>query len=247
MVLCYVDDIMVISHVPERTIAGIKGVFKLKGDKAAPPDMYLGVTLEKKRNENGTECWTMSPQMYVDAAVRNVEEKLAKEGVKLPSHCPTPMTGDYHPNDDGSPELLAAGLQYYQEQIGVLRWAVEIGRLDILLEVALLSTHLALPRQGHLEQVYHVVAYMKQGPRRRLFLDPDHPILGEDRFVKYDWTDFYKYAEEPLPPNMPDALGNPVTTSCFVDSDHAGDKVTRPSQTGILIFLTRAPVISYSK
>jgi hypothetical protein len=176
-----------------------------------------------------------------------VEEKLAKEGLLLPTKCSTPMTGTYHPSEDTSPELSAAGLQYYQEQIGVLRWAVEIGRLDILLEVALLSSHLALPRQGHLEQVYHVFGYMKQSARRRLYLDPDQPIISEERFTKYDWEDFYKYAEEPIPPNMPKPRGRSMSTHCFVDSDHAGDKVTRRSQTGILIFLNRAPVIAYSK
>ena len=209
--------------------------------------MYLGVTLEKRKNSEGTQCWTMSPQMYVDAAVRNVEERLAKDGLRLPSKCITPMSGDYHPSEDTSPELSARGLKYYQELIGVLRWAVEIGRLDILLEVAFLSSHLALPRKGHLEQVYHIFAYKKQAPRRRLYLDPDHPIISEERFVKYDWTDFYRYASEPLPPNMPEPRGRPVSTHCFVDSDHAGDKVTRRSQTGILIFLNRAPVIVYSK
>ncbi len=44
------------------------------------------------------------------------------------------------------------GLQFYQEIIGSLRWAVELGRVDILLEVSLISKHLALPREGHLEQ-----------------------------------------------------------------------------------------------
>ena len=38
-----------------------------------------------------------------------------------------------------------------------------------------------------------------------------------------------------------------VLTHCFVDSDHAGDKVTRQSQTGILIFVNRAPILWYSK
>ena len=33
----------------------------------------------------------------------------------------------------------------------------------------------------------------------------------------------------------------------FVDADHAGDRVTRHSQTGILDFLNRAPIIWYSK
>jgi hypothetical protein len=77
MVLACVDDVMVISETPSRTIDGIKGVFKLKGNAAAPPDMCLGVTLELKTNSQGTKCWTMSPEKYVDASVKNVEEKLA--------------------------------------------------------------------------------------------------------------------------------------------------------------------------
>jgi hypothetical protein len=247
MVLCYVDDVMVISHQPGKTIDGLQKVFKLKGDKAEAPDMYLGVGLEKKENSNGTKCWTMSPQKYVDASVKNVEDKLAKDGLRLPSKCITPLQSSYHPSEDVSPELNSDGLKIYQELIGVLRWAIEIGRLDILLEVALLSSHLALPRKGHLEQVYHIFGYLKQSPRRRLYLDPDYPIISEERFAKYDWTDFYKYAEEPIPSNMPIPRGRLMSTHCFVDSDHAGDKVTRRSQTGILIFCNRAPVIAYSK
>ena len=145
MVLVYVDDVMVISHIPSHTIDGIKAVFTLKGGKASPPDMYLGVTIESKKNAVGTKCWTMSPEKYVNASVKNVEDALAKEGKKLPNSCPTPMQGTYpHPSEDTSAELNAEGLGLYQELIGVLRWAVEIGRLDILLEVALLSSHLAL-------------------------------------------------------------------------------------------------------
>jgi hypothetical protein len=88
MVLCYVDDVMVISHIPERTIEGIQATFKLKGDKAGPPDMYLGALLEQKVNADGTKCWTQSPEKYVRAAIENVEKKI---GV-LPygkSQCPT--------------------------------------------------------------------------------------------------------------------------------------------------------------
>ena len=81
--LCYVDDVMVISHLPSRTISGIQRVFKLKGDGANPPDMYLGVTLEKKPNSQGTPCWSMSSEKYVAASVVNVEEKLNKGGQKL--------------------------------------------------------------------------------------------------------------------------------------------------------------------
>jgi hypothetical protein len=247
MVLVYVDDVMAIGHNPGKTIEGIASVFKLKGGKAEPPDMYLGVSLELKTNSVGTKCWSISPEKYVAASVRNTEEKLAKEGQRLPSKCPTPMRSDYHPSDDTTQELTADGVKLYQEYIGVLRWAVEIGRLDILLEVSLLSSHLALPRRGHLEQVYHIFGYLKHSPRRRLYMDPDYPAIQEDRFVKYDWTDFYKYATDPIPPKMPEPRGRAMTVHCFVDSDHAGDKVTRRSQTGILIFCNRAPIIAYSK
>ena len=64
---------------------------------------------------------------------------------------------------------------------------------------------------------------------------------------EYDWYNFYQDAKEQLPSDMPPLRGRLVSTHCFVDSDHTGDKVTRRSQTGILIFLNRAPIIWYSK
>jgi Reverse transcriptase (RNA-dependent DNA polymerase) len=42
MVLCYVDDILVVSQKPFDTMDELKGTFKLKGDKVEAPDMYLG-------------------------------------------------------------------------------------------------------------------------------------------------------------------------------------------------------------
>ena len=47
--------------------------------------------------------------------------------------------------------------------------------------------------------------------------------------------------------DMPEARGNKVGTQCFVDVSHAVDKVTRRSQTSILIFMNKAPIIFYSK
>ena len=77
--------------------------------------------------------------------------------------------------------------------------------------------------------------------------DPQHPDVDESRFVKCDWQDFYRGAKEPIPRDMPEARGNVVSTHCFVDTDHAGNCVTRRSQTGILLFVNRAPVVWYTK
>ena len=247
MILCYVDDVISISHSPIDAIEGIKRTFTLKGDKAEEPEMYLGGNVARAETASGTQCWTLSSEKYVKTAVANVEEKLAKSRLKLPSKCAMPFVTGYHPSEDTSKELDAEGMRYYQELIGVLRWAIELGRVDILLEVSLLSSHLALPRSGHLQQVYHIFGYLKHSPRRRLFFDPDHPQISQDRFQKFDWVDFYKDAEEEIPMDAPEPRGREVGIHCFVDASHASDKVTRRSQTGILIFVNKAPVIFYSK
>jgi hypothetical protein len=135
----------------------------------------------------------------------------------------------------------------YQGLIGVLRWAVELGRVDILLEASMMSTYMAMPREGHLQQLYRMFGYLKLHPKRKLAFDPQHPRISEKRFKKYDWHDFYCDAAEAIPSDMPMPQGNPMTTHCFVDASHGSDRATRQSQTGILIFCNKAPVLWYSK
>ncbi len=43
-------------------------------------------------------------------------------------------------------------LSFYQHLIGVTRRMVELGRVDIATEMSLLLSHLAYPREGHLER-----------------------------------------------------------------------------------------------
>ena len=226
---------------------GIQDQFKLKDDKIEEPENYLGAVLAKMTMNDGSECWTMSSEKYCKAAVTNVEEKLAKSGRRLPTKCGAPLTSGYKPELDVSQELKADGLNYYQELIGVLRWAVELGRVDLLLETSLMSAHLALPRIGHLEQVMHMFGYLKEHPKRKLAFDAAHPEIDERRFHKYDWFDFYRGAKESIPGDMPEARGNVASTHCFVDANHAGNMTNRRSQTGILIFMNWAPIIWHSK
>ena len=48
---------------------------------------------------------------------------------------------------NSSPELDSDGIMMFQELIGMLRWAIEIGRVDILMEVSTLSAYQASPIQ----------------------------------------------------------------------------------------------------
>ena len=247
MILCYVDDVIAMSSKPILIIDGIRATFRLKDDKAEVPEVYLGGDIKQVETASGTKCWTLSSEKYIKTAIANVEEKLSKSNLRLPSKCITPFVSGYHPSEDVTKELDSEGTRYYQELIGVLRWAIELGRVDILLEVALLSTHLVLPRAGHLQQLYHIFGYLKNSPRRRLYFDPGHPNISESRFQKFDWIDFYKDASEDIPLDMPEPRGREVSIHCFVDASHASDKENRRSQTGILIFINKAPIIFYSK
>ena len=83
--------------------------------------------------------------------VKNIEDTLAKRGLRLPPKCLLPLTAGYKPESDCTAELKSEGVQFYQEIVGQLRWAIEIGQVDILLETSLMSSHLAMPREGHLE------------------------------------------------------------------------------------------------
>ena len=166
--------------------------FKSKDDKIAELDVYLGATIAKMSLDKGKTCWTMAPEQYVKAAVTNVEEDSANHGKRLPSKCVTPFSCNYAPWLEETPELKADGVQRFQELIGQLRWAVEIGCVDILLETSLLSSYLAMPRVGHLEQAFHIFGYLKTHPKRKIGFDPSHPEINENRFQRCDWEEFYR-------------------------------------------------------
>jgi hypothetical protein len=137
-------------------------------------------------------------------------------------------------------------VQQFQELIGQLRWAVKIGRVDILPEVLILSSCLAMPRAGHLEQALHAFGCLKTHPKRKLAFDPAHPDVDENRFQKCDWEEFHRDTRD-IPGIAPTAQGNVMTTHCFVDANHAGDAETSWSQTGVLLCSNGAPTIWFSK
>ena len=78
-VLVYVDDLLFISMDPQSIADCLMKDLKFKHGMVAPPEMYLGARMAHK-NINGHDCWSMSSVDYINAAVKNVEEKLAREG-----------------------------------------------------------------------------------------------------------------------------------------------------------------------
>jgi len=87
---------------------------------------------------------------------------------------------------------------------GVLRWCVEIGRVDIVTEVSVLSSHLAVPREGHLDAVHHICGCLKSKHNSRMVFDPAHPEIDESVFKRCDWKAFCGDVKEAAPPNAPE-------------------------------------------
>ena len=212
---------LAISYDPMKTMYRVRRSFTLKNNKSEEPETYLGASLAKMVTANVVECWTMSPEKYCKVAVQNVESTLKAHGRRLPSNCIAPLKSGYCPEFNTAPKLKADGVQQYQELIGVLRWEIEIGRVEILLEVSHMSTHLALPRIGHLENLYHVFGFLKEKPKMRLAFDPAHPQISENVFQKYGWQDFYCDATEAIPGDVPEPRGNNMSTHFIVDAELA--------------------------
>ena len=60
-------------------------------------------------------------------------------------------------------------------------------------------------------------------------------------------NDLYPDAEDPLPPNMPEHRGKQVNIHVLVYSDHAENRVTHYSHTGMMTFIKSGPIQFLSK
>ena len=253
-VLLYTDDALVISENAESILRNELGkYFELKEESIGPPKLYLGGHLRRVQLENGVEAWAYGSSQYVRAAVKNVEDYLAKEENKrwkLPAKAETPMSPSYRPELDVTPELGPKDAAYYQSLIGILRWIVELGRVDICLEVSMMSSCLALPREGHLEQVLHIFAHLRKYHNAEIVYDPSDPVIDEAMFEAKDWTSSefgHLQGKEVLPPKIPEPRGFGFIVKAKVDADHASDTVTRRSRTGFLVWVNSSLIHWFSK
>ncbi len=125
MVLVYVDDILVFAKEPKVTMDELGKLYELKPKSVHEPDIYLRANMEKVQLPNGKVEWSAGSKMYV----RNYPE------AKLKSTALNPFSSGYKPELDVTPELNDELGSRFLQLIGILRWAIELGRLDIFVEV----------------------------------------------------------------------------------------------------------------
>ena len=137
--------------------------------------MYLGTKLLKTRLHNGVWAWAISSVKYVPEEVRNCAAHLVASYIvrfRLPKKKENPCMMGYDPELDTSPELDPDAASYYLPIISILRWMIELGRINIITKRSLLSPHVALHREGHLDEAVHVMSHVGQRYNSRLVYDP---------------------------------------------------------------------------
>ena len=245
--LLYVDDTLCISEYPEECLKSLGKYFTLKPGSVGPPKIYLGAKFSQVSLPNGVQAWASSASQYIQEAVKNVEKHLKRHDVSLKKGTNSPLSNNYRPEIDASPELDTSNASYYASLIGVLRWMVEMGRIDIACEVSMMSSYVAMPREGHLQQLFHMFVYLKGHHNSRIVFDPTYPVIDESQFVRRDWSDFYGNVKEEIPENVPKPHGKEMLIRAYVDADFAGDRLSRRSRSGFIVMLNGSPVQWFSK
>ena len=131
----------------------VQSTFTVKPDSIERPKSYLGAEIGKIEYPDGTYAWTMGSKQYTKKAIKNIKKKLEESGLTFNKKlsdpnvsAPQPFSSvNYRPELDTSVECTSDQVTLYQNIIGVLRWTVELGRIDIAYEVSLLSRYLAKP------------------------------------------------------------------------------------------------------
>ena len=122
-------------------------------------------------------AWFVSVNDYVKAACAKVATVLEKYGLKLATgrQAERPYYEKYRPEVDLTDEVNEQFTNRYQQLIGILRWAVELGRFDIQVEVANLSSFNCNPRKGHMEAVYNIFSYLRKHTNSNIVFDHRRP------------------------------------------------------------------------
>ena len=96
---------------------------------------------------------------------------------------------------------------YFQSLIGVLRWIIELGKVDIFLEASMTSSRLDLLIEEILNQLCHMLSHVKKHHDAQLVFDSSDDTVDSSRFESRDCTssEFNHILKEMLvlPRNIP--------------------------------------------
>ena len=92
--------------------------------------------------------------------------------------------------------------------------------MDICVEVAMMSSHMELPRRVYLEKVLHMFGYIKKHHNDEMVFNPSEHSVVKEELEREEWyLIIYGEVEEELPPNMTEPRGLGLRVRLYVDSN----------------------------
>ena len=118
-----------------------------------------------------------------------------------------------------------------------------MGQIDITCGVSRMSSFVAMPHGGHLQQILHLFAYLKSHHNACIVFVPSYPDIDSDQFPIREWRSLYgEELKEDIPSNAPEPLRMEFILRTYVDANNAGDRLTRQSRPGMLVFMNSDPI-----
>ena len=142
-ILVYGDDVLIIDEDPKRYMDLLQSSYTVNPASICEPYPYLGADIKKVLYEDSSIAYTISSDNYIANAIKTIKMRLAEHQLRFNPKlsdssisAPQPFFSlSYQPELDTSQLCNDNELAIYQNIIGILRWSIELGRIDIGYEV----------------------------------------------------------------------------------------------------------------
>ena len=242
----YVDDVISFSKNPLKIMKDLEQHYVMKG--VGKPQYYLGGDVLELSEEWHKEGITTA--FSAETYIKNCLPKLAKMcDLESFPKAKNPFADDYHPELDESGLCGPIDASKYRSLIGSANWIITLGRFDIAYAISTLARYSVAPRTGHFQALTKVFGYLRGFPKGKIMIDISDPEVNKlaEFNESQEWCEFYPDAREDVPDDRPAPRGNEARLLCYVDADHARDKLTRRSVTGLLLLVNNTPIHWISK
>ena len=244
----HVDDFAVFSKDPTKHIKALQEIYTVRHvTPIVDCTFYLGMDLKRDTCFRG---FLLAVRTYITEALQEL--------TKLLGFCrkrKTPLDPNVTYEVAHTACLSMEQHAAYRSAVGIFQWISCCGRIDITYAARLLSRFSAGPLVQHWDGCRHLAGYLRHCKsfalpihHKKIPSDPSSPIdikdsLGETQLFK----ELYPEAKEEVSDSNPTPCYGEISTTCYVDSDWAGDKSHRRSVTGYIIYLGSTPVTWYCK
>ena len=166
------------------TLEGLEGgTIRFESGKVEIPEMNPGARKLQRKTINEIPFWAIASKECVKAAVNAVRTLTSKDNEwNMVRGARTPVNAIFVPEHDDCNELEPKDVTLHREMIGMLCWATELGRVDILRKISILSQCQASSRANHVKQLLWLPSHLENGHKSSLCMEPNLPTIDKSRF-----------------------------------------------------------------